>query len=107
MEAAGMGMAPTTPIDMMANRKTPSPTASSSPNEIRKAAQDLEAMFLGQMFNHMFSGIKTDGPFGGGHAEKMFQSLLVQEYGKVIASQGGIGIADQIERQLLGLQEVK
>ncbi len=31
-----------------------------------KVSREFEAMFLGQMLNHMFSGLKTDGVFGGG-----------------------------------------
>ena len=74
--------------------------------EIRAAAEDFESFFLSQMFEYMFAGIDTDGPFGGGHGEKIFRSLLLQEYGKAMAACGGIGIADTIERQLLQLQEV-
>lgn len=87
--------------------RPPHVDAQSGRAEIRKVAKDLESLFLGQMFDHMFSGIQTDGPFGGGHAEKLFRSMMVQEYGKMLADQGGIGIADQVERQLLAIQEVE
>ena len=77
-----------------------------TPEEARKAAEDFESFFVAQMFEYMFAGISTDGPFGGGHGEKIFRSLLIQEYGKVIGGQGGLGIADAVERELLQLQEV-
>jgi Rod binding domain-containing protein len=54
----------------------------------------------------MMSGIKTDGPFGGGQGEKVFRSILVQEYGKEAASQGNFGIADAVRQQLLKMQEM-
>ncbi|MEO0413309.1 MAG: rod-binding protein [Pseudomonadota bacterium] len=54
----------------------------------------------------MFSGLETDGPFGGGNSEEMYRSMMVQEYGKAISASGGIGISDVIERQLLSLQEI-
>lgn len=73
---------------------------------VRKSAEEFEGMFLSTLLETMFEGIETDGPFGGGHSEKVYRSLMVQEYGKVIASSGGIGIADALERQLLSLQEI-
>ena len=55
----------------------------------------------------MFAGIKTDGPFGGGHAEEMFRSMLSQEYGKASVRGNSIGIADQVYREILKTQEIK
>ncbi len=72
----------------------------------RKTANEFEAMFLTQMLEHMSTGIKTDGPFGGGQGEAMFRSLLNQEYAGQLSKRGGIGIADHVYRQILALQEV-
>lgn len=74
---------------------------------IDQAAGDFEAVFLSQMLESMFKGIKTDGPFGGGHAEEMMRSFMLQEYGKVMAANGGVGIADAVKRELLHAQEGK
>lgn len=71
----------------------------------KKAAKEFESVFISQMLGQMFSGISTDGPFGGGQGEQMFRSLMVDEYGKQIASQGGIGLADSVTRSLLKHQE--
>ncbi|WP_404384818.1 rod-binding protein [Caenispirillum salinarum] len=86
----------------------PSVTPGSVKNieQARKTAQDFEAFFLSQMFQHMFSGIQTDEMFGGGQGEEMWRSMLVDQYGKDIASNGGIGIADQVMKALLQTQEV-
>jgi peptidoglycan hydrolase FlgJ len=72
-----------------------------------KAAKDFEAVFINQMIGTMFEGIKTDGPFGGGPAESMFRSLMIDHYSKTIAGQGGFGLADQVKREILRLQEMK
>lgn len=72
----------------------------------RKAAEEFEGQFVSQMLGHMFSGIETDGPFGGGHAEETFRGLLVEQYGKQISRAGGAGLADAIQAQMLRLQEV-
>jgi len=77
------------------------------PKSIDKSAEDFEAVFLSQMLESMFKGIKTDGPFGGGHAEEMMRSFMLQEYGKVMVAGGGIGIADAVKRELLHAQEGK
>lgn len=73
---------------------------------VRAVAEEFEAVFLSAMMQHMFAGIETDGPFGGGRSEETWRSLLVEEYGKSIAAAGGIGIADEIARELLALQEM-
>ncbi len=84
----------------------PRPAAGANRTEIRAAAEEMESFFLGQALEVMFADIRTDGPFGGGHGEKMFRSLLIQEYGKMLSDQSGIGLADQIERELLRQQEI-
>jgi Rod binding domain-containing protein len=75
--------------------------------QARKAADDFESFFIAQTMESMFAGIKTDGPFDGGHAEEMFRSMLSQEYGKTMVRAGGIGIADQVYREMLKTQELK
>ena len=72
---------------------------------IDKVAEDFEAFFAGTYFEQMFSGIEPDPITGGGEGESMFRSLMVQEYGKSVAKQHVLGIADVVKRQLLQLQE--
>jgi Rod binding domain-containing protein len=80
----------------------------SDPKEAERVSRDFEAMFLSNMLQPMFAGLKTSkGMFGGGHAEETFQAMLVDEYGKVIAKSGGLGIAKMVHDQILQLQEVK
>ena len=76
--------------------------------EVRAAAEELEGQFLAQMFKHMNKGVETDkGMFGGGHGEKMFRSMMADEYGKMAARSGGVGLADAITAQMLAQQEGK
>ena len=72
----------------------------------KTAAEDFEAVFISQMLETMFQGIKTDGPFGGGQGENVFRSLMIKEYGQQISKAGGIGIADNVYREILKLQEI-
>ena len=77
-----------------------------NPAALRRAAEDFEAFIITQMFEYMIVDVDTDGPFGGGPGERIFRSLLMQEYGAATAKQGGFGIADTIVRQILATQEV-
>ena len=81
------------------------PDAGKTQASARQAAEEFEAVFLTSMLESMFEGVKTDPPFGGGSSEKTYRSLLVNEYAKEISRNGGLGIADQITRDLIALQE--
>lgn len=74
--------------------------------KIAQAAEDFEAFFITRTMESMFEGISTDGMFGGGHAEKIYRSMLFNEYGKVMAKTGGIGVKDEVMRSILQMQEM-
>lgn len=74
---------------------------------ISKVAEHFEGMFLSNILQNMFDHIPTDGLMGGGSSEKIWRSMKVQEYGTMLAKNGGVGIADAVERQLMQLQEVR
>lgn len=66
---------------------------------------EFESFFLSQVLQPMFANVGGEPPFGGGHAEKIWQSMLVDQYGKSMAEAGGIGIADAVAREVLRAQE--
>ena len=93
---------------LSAARRAPQlPGAAKNAAAADKAAKDFEAVFIGQMVSAMFEGVKSDGPFGGGYGETIFRSLMIDHYAKTIADQGGFGLADQVKREILRLQEVQ
>jgi flagellar protein FlgJ len=73
----------------------------------RTTATDFEAVFLSSMFNQMFTGLDGEGPFGGAGAGGVWRSFLSDEYAKIFAKSGGIGMADQVYRSLLAQQEIR
>jgi peptidoglycan hydrolase FlgJ len=75
------------------------------PDEIRRAAEEFEAVFLAEMLAPMFDGIDSDGLGGGGMGEQMFRPMLVERYAESITRAGGVGIADSIMRELMRMQE--
>lgn len=76
-------------------------------DKIDAAAQDFEAVFLTQMMERMFTGISKEGPLGEGAGGGAYRSMLADQYGKTIAASGGIGLADQVRRELITLQQGK
>lgn len=85
------------------NRPQP-PTAFEK--KARETAESFEAVFLSQILKSMSLGMKSDGPFGGGHSEEIFQDVLSEEIAAQIARTGGIGLSDSIYREILKTQEV-
>ena len=71
-----------------------------------KSAEDFEAFFLTKMMETMFDGVSTDGMFGGGHAEKIYRSMLLDEYGKEMAKVGTVGVKQSVMRSILEMQEM-
>lgn len=75
--------------------------------KIEKAAQDFEAVFLSEMLQEMFADVGDGDLTGDSYAKDVYRSMLVDEYGKLLAKAGGIGIADHVKKELLTLQEVE
>ncbi len=69
-----------------------------------RAAKDFEAMFVSEMMKPMFEGIKPDSRFGGGKGEEIFTSMMLQEYGKMMAETGQLGIAESVKSELIRMQ---
>lgn len=79
--------------------------ASQSPDGAREAAKSFEAVFLTQIVDAMFTGVDTDGYFGGGSAEKIWRGFLVEHIADAFAERGGVGIADAVMAQIIQLSE--
>ena len=70
-----------------------------------KTAEDFEAMFATQLRQPLVVRVGVNSTFGGGHGEEMMRSFLTQEYGKMIAKSGRLGIATQVKNEMLRAQE--
>ncbi|MDB5558850.1 MAG: hypothetical protein JWQ36_1784 [Enterovirga sp.] len=72
----------------------------------RKTAVDFETMFLEQTLDRLTEGAGEEGPLGqNGTGGGVYRSMLSKEHAKSIVKTGGIGIADQVYRQMLQMQE--
>jgi len=84
------------------------PTLPADPSKLRKAAQDFEAMAIGELLRPMFDTVDVaHGAFGGGNAEAAWRPMLVQEIAKKIAAHGGLGLAKPIYDAMLRMQEAR
>jgi peptidoglycan hydrolase FlgJ len=81
------------------------PAAAANYTAAKKASEQFESVFISEFMGQMFEGISTDGEFGGGEGEAMFRPLLLDEYSKHIAAQGGFGLSQAVTRELLQSQE--
>lgn len=81
----------------------PTPTA---PPHLRQQAEELEGVFLNTLMKEMFASAqpKAEG-FGGGFAEETWRGLQAEQLAGVLASAGGIGLADSLLAGLLAVQE--
>ncbi|HMQ93641.1 MAG TPA: rod-binding protein [Amaricoccus sp.] len=61
----------------------------------RAAAEAFEAAFLAEMLKYTGMNSQPDG-FGGGAGEEAFSGFLTEEYARLMAARGGIGLAERI-----------
>jgi flagellar protein FlgJ len=72
----------------------------------RKTADDFETMFLEQSLERLTQAAGEEGPLGdNGTGGAVYKSMLSKEYAKSIVKSGGLGISDQVYRQMLKMQE--
>jgi len=93
------------PISTAVQGQRPRDGGAPVPPEVRRAAEEFEAVFLAEMLSPMFEGLETDGLGGGGLGEQIFRPMLVERYAESLARSGGVGIADSIVRELMRMQE--
>jgi Rod binding domain-containing protein len=76
-------------------------------DRLRAQAQDFEVQFVNSMFQHMYTGLEGNGPFGNSTGVGPWRSFLTEEYAKSFVKSGGIGIADSVYKSMLAVQEAR
>lgn len=103
------------PLDVVTTlrpRELPMMVAAERPGEditdeqAEAIAREFEAMVVTNMMEHMFRDINSDAFFGGGHAERVWRSFMLEEYGKLIAAGQGIGISDSVKSVIASYRKV-
>jgi Rod binding domain-containing protein len=81
------------------------PTRAADPAKVAKAANDFEAMAIGELLKPMFDTVDTaHGTFGGGSGEEAWKPMLVQEFARQIEAHGGLGLAKPVYDAMLRMQ---
>jgi Rod binding domain-containing protein len=71
---------------------------------LRKQCTEFESFLYNCMLKTMRSTVSEDGLFSGGNAEKIYQSMLDQEYSLMMSEKMNSGIADALYKQLMQKQ---
>lgn len=79
-----------------------------STQKTRDAAQEFEQVFLSNVLSLLTQGLEGDGPLGNaGAGGDVWRSFLTDRYAHEIAAKGGVGIADQVMREMIRMQETR
>ena len=81
-----------------------SPEKKYEEDQIIEKAKDLEAVLISTMIEPMFPDGDDSPIFGGGKGSKIYRTLMIQEYGKIMSQNGGIGIAENIAKEIAAKQ---
>ena len=71
--------------------------------KIAGTARDFEAQFIASMMNETYQHVDL----GGGQGADAFKSVMMQAIGKKIAGGKGIGLAHQVEAEMLKMQGLR
>lgn len=88
-----------------AGQDVPRTAQAGTAEDARAVAEEFEGFFLSQMISAMFANVGEDNPFGGGAGERAFSGLLHEEYAKVMAQAGGLGLSDRLTSEILSYQQ--
>lgn len=71
----------------------------------KKTADEFETVFLENFTQNIMGSNGTEGPLGeNGTGGEIWRSMLTQEYAKQLQKAGGVGLSDQILRDLIQVQ---
>ncbi len=80
--------------------------AGSLHGKARATAQSFESTFLQSTLETLFQGLGEDGPLGTGNVGGgAWRGFLVEEYAKGLSRTSTFGIAPQVYREILRIQE--
>ena len=81
-------------------KKIPETKGVSDDDKLREAANDFEAIFIQQMLKTMRKTSFESDLLPKSEGEKVFQSLLDEQYALLSAKSGSLGLSEMIYQQL-------
>lgn len=71
-----------------------------SRRQIKEACAEFEAIFINMMLKELRATVDKSGFMDGGKAEELYTGLMDTQISRDMASQGGIGLAAMLYRQM-------
>jgi len=68
--------------------------------QLRKACEDMEALFIHQLLKEMRATIPKSGLFGKSHAQDIYTGMLDGRMAQEISQNRGLGLSAMLMRQL-------
>ena len=81
-------------------KKLPETKGVSDDTKLRESANDFEAIFIQQMLKTMRKTSFESDLLPKSEGEKVFQSLLDEQYAQISAKSGSLGLGEMIYQQL-------
>jgi Rod binding domain-containing protein len=70
-------------------------------SKLYEQCQEFESIFVKMMLKEMRNSVdKNDSLLSGGWAEDIYQDMLDDEYSKTMAKNAGLGLSEQLYKQL-------
>ena len=93
---------PLSALTLQANqlKKLPETKGVTDDTKLREAANDFEAIFIQQMLKTMRKTSFESDLLPKSEGEKVFQSLLDEQYAQISAKSGSLGLGEMIYQQL-------
>lgn len=75
-------------------------------NDLKNSSKEFEAVFMGQMLGTMFENVNFNPMSGDGNSAQSdtYKGMLVEQMGKSLANNSGIGLAEPVYKTLLEAQ---
>lgn len=84
----------------LAQTRTPAGSESASRQDLESASQQFESLLLNFMIREMRATVPDSGLFAKSMAESVFNAMLDEKYGDLMAAGGGIGLSRMIVEQM-------
>ena len=69
---------------------------------LKEACRELESVFINMVFKRMRATVDRGGLIKESYGERLFQSMLDEEFARKASKGQGLGIADMLYQQLSG-----
>lgn len=89
------------PVRHAASLSPTAPAVGKDSERLKQACEDFESIFVDFMLKQMRQTVPQNDLFGGGSAEQLYTSMMDSELAKSISHQRGLGLADQMYRQMM------